>query len=118
MMNAVTPGDRRLQQRAADVVADGIRDPAQGPLDALGVLRSLHSDEALDPSGPGGHHEDAQDQDRHPGEDRADQPEADVAQHLRRRRPALLGSLFASSESFWVMSYFSLRSLSVLFLWT
>ena len=32
--------------------------------------------------------------------------------------PALLGSLFASSESFWVMSYLSFRSLSVLFLWT
>ena len=32
--------------------------------------------------------------------------------------PALLGSLSASSESFWVMSYLSFRSLSVLFLWT
>ncbi len=32
--------------------------------------------------------------------------------------PALLGSLLASSESFWVMSYLLLRSLSVLFLWT
>ena len=32
--------------------------------------------------------------------------------------PALLGSLFASSESFWVMSYFSFRSLSVWFFWT
>ncbi len=32
--------------------------------------------------------------------------------------PALLGSLLASSESFCVMSYFSFRSLSVLFLWT
>ena len=43
-------GDRRLQQRAPDVVADGVRDSAQGSLDPLRVLRSLHPDEALDPS--------------------------------------------------------------------
>ena len=42
-MKAADAGDRRLQQRAADVVADGVRDPPQGSLDSLGVLGPLRS---------------------------------------------------------------------------
>ena len=36
---------------AADVIADGVGDPAQGALDALGVLGPLGLDEGVHPPG-------------------------------------------------------------------
>ena len=85
-MKVVIPAIVACGERARDVVADRDGHPVDHAVDERGVFGAHQHRALVEPPSPAAHHEDAEDDDRHTGEDRVHEAEAEVAQ--RPRRPA------------------------------
>ena len=78
------PCDERLAERAGHVVADGVADPVEQPVQPLLPSGALARRDPVQPVASRADHEQAEHEDRDAGEDRVHQPESDVGQDPRR----------------------------------
>ena len=82
-------GDRRLDEHAGDVARDRRGDAVARTAHRLPADGVLLGEERRAPAWPAAEHEDAEDEDRHEGEDAAHQARADVAEDARGVAEAL-----------------------------